>query len=322
MSVHRPSTAVIDEKASAICVLAPWLILTITIEMGPDGEDEIYLHAGGQGFWVARMIANLGCRPILCGPIGGEQGIVLKALVEAEGIELRPVAVSGWNGAYLHDRRDGDRKPIAVKESAALNRHEADDLYGAVLSAALEMGVVVLTGTGRARSLPEDFFKRLALDLGRNDVSNGPLRSLAGGVHFLKVSHEELIEAGFSRDGDREALMQGIIRLRQSTRAENLVVSCADKPAVACLGGRFFEVTPPSLLPIDHRGAGDSMTAALAVARAQHLAPVDALRLAAAAGAMNVTRRGLGTGQVESIEEVSRHVAIRDIGTPERTNVA
>ena len=48
------------------------------------------------------------------------------------------------------------------------------------------------------------------------------------------------------------------------------------------------------MTPIDQSGAGDSMTAALAFARASGLAPEETLKLAVAAGAMNVTRHGLG----------------------------
>src|SRR5688572_26527202 len=92
-----------------ICVLAPWLIFTVTIERGSRGDDEIYLHAGGQGFWVARMIKRLGCRPVLCAPAGGETGAVVEALVRAEEIEFRAIESQGWNGGYVHDRRGGQR---------------------------------------------------------------------------------------------------------------------------------------------------------------------------------------------------------------------
>jgi 1-phosphofructokinase len=48
------------------------------------------------------------------------------------------------------------------------------------------------------------------------------------------------------------------------------------------------------------------MTAALAFARASGLAPEETLKLAVAAGAMNVTRHGLGSGDAEAIEQVRK----------------
>jgi 1-phosphofructokinase len=302
-----------------ICVLAPWLIFTVTIEHGVNREDEVYLHAGGQGLWVARMISNLGAQPTICGPLGGESGVVVRALIAAEGIKLRAVEVGNWNGGYVHDRRGGYRKLVAEMKSPSLNRHEQDDLYGAVLSASLKGGVAVLTGVPQDEIVPPDFYHRLANDLEANgvtviaDLSGAALMGLKGGLNFLKVSHEELIRAGLCVSGEADEVRKGIFALRDSTGARNIIVSRADEPAMALLTNRLVRVEAPRFEPLDHRGAGDSMTAALAVARATGLEEEAALRLAAAAGAMNVTRHGLGTGTSEEIQEVAKRVVIRDI---------
>ncbi len=317
-SLTVATEGVAPSTESEICVVAPWPIFTVTIERGPSGEDDIYLHAGGQGFWVARMIVNLGGQPVLCGPFGGESGVVVEAMARAEGIRLRPIHVRGWNGGYVHDRRGGDRKVIAETRSPPLNRHEADDLYDAALTTGLRAGIAVLTGIHQQGILPPAFFRRLACDLGDNgvsvvaDLSGDTLKALSGGVTFLKISHEELIDAGYCRTDTRDDLIAGI-RALKATGARNLIVSRAGEPALALLGDRLVEVEPPNFHTLDYRGAGDSMTAALALAQARGLAPQDTLRLGAAAGAINVTRHGLGTGGLADIEEVAARVAIRDV---------
>ena len=302
-----------------ICVLAPWPIFTVTIERGAEGEDEIYFHAGGQGFWVARMIANLGSRPVLCGPLGGESGVVLRALIQAEGIELRPISTERWNGGYVHDRRDGERKTVATMAPGPLNRHEADDLYDTVLTAGIHAGVAVMTGVIEADILSAGFYQRLAHDLSANgvavvaDLSRDALKALDGGVTFLKVSHSELIGAGYCTQEDEASLIEGLWALQRSTGSVNAIVSRADQPALALLQDRLVKVTPPRFEALDHRGAGDSMTAAIAVAEAREMEPEETLRMAAAAGALNVTRHGLGTGKLEHISEVAAHVTVEDI---------
>ena len=74
-------------------MFAPSPLLTITIEAGAD-RPEVHLHAGGQGFWVARLAATLGAEVTLCCALGGEPGRVLMGLIQAESISSgrRPAA--------------------------------------------------------------------------------------------------------------------------------------------------------------------------------------------------------------------------------------
>jgi 1-phosphofructokinase len=302
-----------------VAVFAPSPLLTITVETGAAGVPEIHLHAGGQGFWVARMVARLGARVTLCAPLGDDTGRVLRPLIEAEGVAVRAVDVQAADGAYVHDRRSGERQVIAESPAGELRRHEVDDLYGAALATGLAAGVVVLTGPAHAGVVPSDLFRRLALDLRANgcrvlaDLSGETLTAaLRGGIDLLKVSHEEVIADGYAESGRSTHIAAGIDRLRQAG-ADQIVVTRAAEPALAHLDERWLEIVGPRLEPLDHRGSGDSLTAGLAVGMARGLAPEATLRLGAAAGALNVTRRGLGTGQRADIDVLSRYVTVRSV---------
>ncbi|MCA1846161.1 MAG: PfkB family carbohydrate kinase, partial [Actinobacteria bacterium] len=285
-------------------VFAPDPLLTVTVEAVGDG-DEIHLHAGGQGFWVAQMIANLGVGVLVCGPFGGESGRVVRTLIsEDEAIELRAIETAGSNGVYVHDRRDGERITVAETPPDPLGRHELDDLYGAALVGGLESDVAVLAGPGPWKTpvLPPDSYRRLASDLRANDavvvadLSGEPLRcALEGGLTVLKVSHEELLDDGLVGDDSEKALVSAMFSLAEEG-AQNVVITRGEEPAIALIDGRAVAVQPPTLEVVDHRGAGDSMTAGVAAGLARGLDLLDALRLGAAAAGLNVTRRGLATG--------------------------
>ena len=113
------------------CVFGPTPLLTITVEgtveRGAEGS-EIHLHAGGQGFWIARMLAQLGLRADLAMPLGGEVGRILETLVSAEGVGIRTATATRGNGAYIHDRRAGERETLADMPSRARSRHDVDEL--------------------------------------------------------------------------------------------------------------------------------------------------------------------------------------------------
>src|SRR6516225_10697526 len=117
-------------RRPSIVVFAPSPLLTITVEAAGTPRQEIHLHAGGQGFWVARMAALLGAEVSMCCALGGESGAVLQALIAREEVELLSVGCAASNGAYIHARRaDSDsREELARTQSRPLSRHETDEL--------------------------------------------------------------------------------------------------------------------------------------------------------------------------------------------------
>lgn len=91
-----------------------------------------------------------------------------------------------------------------------------------------------------------------------------------------------------------------------------VLVSREEKPLLADLDGRRVEVRTPAFHPVNHRGAGDSMTCATAAGMAAGLSPEEILRLAVAAAALNVTRHGLGSGDAEAIRRLADRVDVSD----------
>lgn len=198
-----------------------------------------------------------------------------------------------------------------------LSRHEIDDLYNAALVTGLDARATVLTGQLRQMLGSDDIYRRLATDLRSNgrlviaDLSGASLdAALAGGVDVVKVSDEELLRTGHVESTEPAVLARTLDRLAAGART--VVLSRAGRPALARFDGRVLELVPPRIEPLDFRGAGDSMTAALAVGLARRM-PIDVvLRMAAAAGSLNVMRRGLGTGRPHHIEHLARHIEVRD----------
>jgi 1-phosphofructokinase len=310
------SAAEAAARASRLVVFAPSLLLTVTIERRGEDDAELHLHAGAQGLWVARMAAELGASVTLCTALGGETGTVLQALVGEERVELAASPCGEANGAYVHDRRSGDRLPIVEVPGHPLSRHEIDDLYGLTFARALDSEVLVLTGPQHPNVIGGEIYARLASDARANgvsvvaDLTGDPLEgALRGGVSLLKISDYELTSGGLAADQSADALLEAAEALT-ARGAANVVVSRAAEPSIALVDGLAMQVTGPHVTAADAHGTGDSMTAAAAVGIARGLALVDALRLAAAAGGVNAMRHGLGTGTAAEVERLQAHVRI------------
>ena len=304
-------------EAPELAIFSPALVLLVELERDAEGTVEVHLHPGGQGYWVGRMAHALGHRAVLCAPVGGESGAVATDLLRRESMALRSVPMKSDNGTYIHDRREGERKRLLESPPPPLGRHVLDQLFSVTLAAGLEAGVAVVAGTQASTVVPPDTYERLVADLVETgvyvvvDVAGELLRpALAGQPQILKISHEELIADGWARDGTLPELAASIGEL-QRAGAHDVVVSRAEEPALACVGGELVEIVVPQLRVVDSRGAGDSMTAGLAVGAIRGLNASETLALAAAAGALNVTRHGLASGHDATIAQLAERVEIR-----------
>lgn len=301
-----------------VTIFAPVLYLTVTVEQTSAGEDEVHIHPGGQGFWIARMLRHLGERPLLCGPLGGESGKVFLGLLAQFGIDVGTIEIGHSSQTIIQDRRSGDRKMVAEPQPVNLARHEVDDVYGRFLDRALASSVCVVTGQSQP-IFPVETYRRLGHDLASAEVEvvadlHGPELEafLAGGpIDVLKVSdedlaHDGLLEAPDTREEDALIVLDRLI----AAGARSVVLSRQDNPALARTEDTIYLARAPKLEPADHRGAGDSMTAGLTAGLRQGLDFVDTIRLACAAGAANVTRRGLGSAEEGLIPGLMERVEV------------
>src|SRR3954447_14667084 len=244
-----------------ITIFAPSTQLSVTFE-STAGNEELHVHAAGQGFWVARMLTVLGERPLLCTPLGGETGVALRALLgdlPTDGF----VPCTTANGSYVHDRRSGERDELGKFPSGPLDRHVVDDLVSITLACGIGASVVVVCGSNEDANVEAAVFERLCRDLGATgttvvaDLSGNELQAgVAGGIDLLKVSHEELVRDGWA-SGDGEGEILAGMRAVRSAGVGDVVVSRGPDGALAALGDAWYSIKAPDMSVVEHRGAGD-----------------------------------------------------------------
>jgi 1-phosphofructokinase len=302
-----------------VTVFGPHPILAITIERRGTSDDDIHVHPGGQGVWVARMAGEMGAHPILCGFCGGETGTLLASLLDELPGERRLVETTAPSGCYVIDRRSGEREMIAHSWSDPPSRHEIDDLFSLTCAAALNSRVLVVTGPVPSDALPLDFYRRLVADSREQgakvivDLSPPRLNSaLEGRPDFVKLDEWQLAEfEGGDVSGPEKLRTAAEKVLEQGAQA--VVVTRGGEPALVLREGHAWELVPPQFTAGASEGSGDSMVGALATAFALGLSFEDSLRLGAAAGATNFLRHGLGTGSRDVVDQLVERVELRKI---------
>jgi 1-phosphofructokinase len=307
-----------DRPSGRVVIFEPAPIFTVTIESDTGRQPEVHFHLGGQGAWIGRTVRVLGGTAVMCGPLGGESGAVLRALADDErtGVPLRSIECGNPNGGYVHDRRSGGRDVVAEIPAAALTRHEVDDLYNLTLEEMGRADVVVLTGRRHADVLPLGVYERLPGDaaaLGCKvvaDLDGESARACGQPLEVLKLAHTDLLPEGVEETP--ETVHHAVLEFRRGG-VKNVVVSRGAEPILALLEDAWYEVEPPRVQALEPRGAGDSMTGALAHGVSMGMPIVEALRFAAAAGAASVTRHGYAAGLRATVEQLAERVVVRPL---------
>jgi 1-phosphofructokinase len=303
-----------------VAVFGPHPLLSITIEaMTSEGGDDIHVHAAGQGVWVARMAAELGAHAVLCGFIGGETGTALRPLLEQLPIELRLVETGEASGCYLHDRRSGERVPLAQSASLPPSRHEVDDLFSISCAAALEAGVLALCGPYPGEALPLEIYGNLVADVRANgtpvvvDLSPPRLDSaLEGKPDLVKINDWELAKF-ISGPVDTDARFRAAAERLLEAGAGAAIVTRAEEPALVVRGDEAWTLTPPRFERGAREGCGDSMMGGLAACMAKGCGWEETLRIGAAAGAANFLRHGLGSADRAVVDGLAQRVELQPV---------
>ena len=303
-----------------VTVFGPHPILAITIERRGADEDDIHIHPGGQGVWVARMAGEMGAYPVLCGFRGGETGKLLGPLLDELPGERRLIDVAAATGSWVIDRRTGEREMIGAALSDPPTRHEIDDLFSVTTASGLNSKLLVVCGALPSDALSQEVYGRLVKDVRAHgtavvvDLSPPRLDSaLEGEPDVVKADEWQLAQFTGQDTREPDAFRKAAEAVLERGAGTVIATRGADPVLVLTRAGRAWELVPPVFQEGAPEGSGDSMVGALAAALARDMELEDALRLGAAAGATNFLRHGLGTGSRDVVEDLVQRVELRPV---------
>jgi 6-phosphofructokinase 2 len=272
---------------------------------------------GGGGINVARVLKRLGADVTAVYPAGGTLGLLLRELVEKEGISqiTIPIATETREDFTVNERETGFQYRFVVPGPSL-----AEPEWRACLScfAALEARARFVVCSGSLPpGVPDDFYRcvvETARGAGRRmvvDSSGAALKwALEAGVYLVKLSASELSELFGVPFDIRADQIKACRALIEQERAEVVALTLAEQGAILMTRERVLRARALPIEPRSVVGAGDSFLGAMIWALTCGHTLDDAFRYGIAGGSAALLMPGTELCQPEDIARLVKHVEL------------
>ncbi len=255
-------------------------------------QGDFAMFLGGKGFNQAIAARRLGAEVSVIGCVGADEfGAAFSAALDREGIDRTGVIVDTETGTGVASIVVDASGENAILQSPRANRQltaaRVRDAAHAIEGAAAALFQLEMDAGGCRE------FAAIAREQGARVVFNAApatgegmdLLPLADLIVVNRIEADSLL-----RDHGYGDALDCVGRLAAPGR--DAVLTLGADGAVALIRGEHFRVPAFAVDVVDSVGAGDAFSAALTVRLAEGAEPGEALRFAAAAGALACTRAG------------------------------
>ena len=270
------------------------------------------VEPGGGGINAARTIAALGGEATALHCSGAETGERLCALLDAEGIEHRPIATA-WRTreSFSVIERSTEQIYKFILPGPAVSGHEIEAIEAAV-AGVIGTGDHLLASGSLPVGAPPDLYGRIAAIVDGAgaklmlDTAGEALKQALGPKLFMIKPNWRELDAlvGAERELDDPSRREDAVRLVADRCAQVVAVTEGERGAFVASAEGSFEVRPPEVPVISPVGGGDAFAGATLLALARGEGLEDACRLGSAAAAAAVGTVGTaapGRAEVERI---------------------
>jgi len=272
---------------------------------------------GGGGINVARVIRRLGGDARAIYPVGGAIGILLRQLLDSEGVTSHTWSIAAETREnFFVDEIGAGKQYRFILPGPRLSETEWQECLKLV--AAIEPFPRFLVASGSLPDgVPDDFYARvarIAKPRGAKLIldTSGPAlaAAMAEGVDLIKPNLREMRELSGSEPSDAYEWEAAARELVERKKATVVALTMGHLGAALVTREAILRAPPIPITPRSAVGAGDSFLGALVWRLAGGAAIADAFRLAVAAGAAALIHPGTELCRPDEVARLADQVTI------------
>jgi 1-phosphofructokinase family hexose kinase len=273
---------------------------------------------GGKGCDVSLILRELEVETVATGLAGGDSGRRMEMMLRRVGVVTDFVWTEGETrtNTVLIETETGHHTTVCAA-GLRPDRHALSGLFGWTERWAASASVVVVAG-----SLPEFWPAHVYAELVHRSKAEAPvvvdvsgaalLKAIEAGVHACKPNRVELESVAGPLESDQA--VESAARHLHRRGAERVLVSLGAEGAILVSERGMWRADGLKVPVVNPAGAGDGMTACLAMAVEHGWDEAETLRWATAVSAAIVTTRGTAELHREDVTGLLKRVQVRQIG--------
>jgi 1-phosphofructokinase family hexose kinase len=286
----------------------------------PMRTDRIVNCVGGKGLNSAVVLEQLGANTTTIGFFAGAVGRELVRIVEAYGIVVEPVWVGGTTriAHVIADKKRNEHSHIIAGEMVINGRQRA--AFVRRFTALLENAEFVIFAGSIPKIMDPDLYAEL-IPLAKEkgiptlvDAQNEVMaEAIKAGPDIVKMNWEEFGWTFNQKSRAVDALIVEAEAFYQEKTLKNLVITMSKDGILAITPGGTYLAKAPLQKPVNAAGAGDAVSASLAIKLSAGKPWEDALRLASAVSAAAVLTERTADVEMKDVERILPQIVVKKI---------
>lgn len=270
---------------------------------------------GGKGLNVARVIKSCGEDVIATGFIGGHTGALVEDLLKKEQVPFDFTHTLSETRTCINVLDKKGTSTEFLEPGGEISKKEIEDFLERFEKLISISDVVTISGSV-PKGVRTDFYVKLITmvkEKGKKVILDTSGDLLKEGIKacptIIKPNRDEVREL-FNLAEDSWDLIIERAKELQSSCVEMVVVSLGKDGALLVTEDAMYHGKPPSIIPINTVGSGDSMVAAFAIGLMKQFPVEDMLRYAISLSAASTLTMKTGSFQEEDRKRIYEEVTI------------
>ncbi|MCF8259901.1 MAG: hexose kinase [Melioribacteraceae bacterium] len=281
--------------------------------------------AGGKGINVSRQLNKLGIANIALTFLGGNNGKILRRILNEEEIQFKAVnQKSETRAASIHFDESNSTLTTFMDINSEITSSEADDFLDQLKKMIPNSSMIIFSGSSPSEKINHIFAEGIKLANEYDKISI--LDSY--GDHFEKCLSAKPMIIHTNKD-EAEQFSGRILTSDQDfcdyleyIYGKGIKISTVTNGSKSFFASKFgfkLKITPPKIETKDPIGSGDSFVAGLIYGFDNSLVFEETIRIAAAAGAANASTWQTAASEKDVILELAKKVDVESVGKKMKT---